>query len=117
MLDEIRQAAARQRTAHAVRRLALDCRRLLSENGELGGMTLAGDLVDRLETLADGQLEGFFDYLAGELSPDPQAVLRCAQAYASEPGAQARGRLAGLGACGANGEHDSIQGRWCGHLP
>ena len=89
MLDEIRQAAARQRTAHAVRRLALDCRRLLSENGELGGMTLAGDLVDRLETLADGQLEGFFDYLAGELSPDPQAVLRCAQAYASEPGAQA----------------------------
>ncbi|MDP2004199.1 MAG: malonyl-CoA decarboxylase family protein [Rubrivivax sp.] len=88
MLDEIRQAAARQRTAHAIRRLALDCKRLLSENGELGGMAVAGDLVDRLETFADEQLDGFFDYLADELSPDPQAVLRCAQAYAEAPSAR-----------------------------
>ena len=87
MLDEIRHAAMRQRTERAVRRLKLDCKRLLSENGELGGMALASDLIDRLEGLADEQLDGFFDYLANDLSPDPQAVLRCAEAYAERPAA------------------------------
>jgi malonyl-CoA decarboxylase len=31
--------------------MTLDCKRLLSEKGELGGMALARDLIDRLETL------------------------------------------------------------------
>jgi malonyl-CoA decarboxylase len=87
MLDDIRQAAARQRTARAVRRMKLDCTRLLSDKGELGGMTQARDLIDRLEDLADEQLDAFFDYLASELSPDPQLVLARAQAYAQAPGA------------------------------
>ena len=88
MLEDIRHAAARQRTARAVRRMKADCKRLLSEKGELGGMALARDLIDRLETLADEQLEEFFDYLASDLSPDPQAVLKRAQAYAEAPGAK-----------------------------
>ena len=87
MLDEIRHAAARQRTARAMRSMRLGCKRLLSENGELGGMAIAHGLIERLEELADDQLDDFFDYLAQELSPDPQAVLRCAQAYAAAPGA------------------------------
>jgi malonyl-CoA decarboxylase len=87
MLDDIRLAAARQRVARATRRMKLDCKRLLSEKGELGGMALARDLIDRLEALDDDDLTGFFDFLAGELSPDPQAVLRLAQAYADAPGA------------------------------
>ncbi|MDP2005033.1 MAG: malonyl-CoA decarboxylase family protein [Rubrivivax sp.] len=86
MLDDIRHAAARQRTARSVRRMKLDCKRLLSEKGELGGMALARDLIDRLETLEDEQLDEFFDFLAAELSPDPQAVLQAAQAYAAAPG-------------------------------
>ena len=79
MLEDIRHAAARQRKARAVRRMTLDCKRLLSEKGELGGQAVAVDLIDRLETLDDEDLDGFFDYLANDLSPDPQAVL---QAYA-----------------------------------
>lgn len=86
MLDEIRLAAARQRTHRTVRRLKLDSGRLLSENGELGGMALATGLIDRIEGLDDDQLDGYFDYLAGDLSPDPQAVLRCAENYAMAPG-------------------------------
>jgi len=85
MLNDIRQAAARQRTARAVRRLKVDCKRLLSEKGELGGMAVASDLIERLDTLVDEELEEFFDYLAGDLSPDPQVVLRLAQAYAAAP--------------------------------
>jgi malonyl-CoA decarboxylase len=87
LLDEIRHAAARQRTARALRRMMLDCTRLLSENGELGGMVIAGQIIERLEDLADGPLDEFFDYLALDLSPDPQAVLSAAQAYAAAPAA------------------------------
>jgi malonyl-CoA decarboxylase len=87
VLDDMRQAAARQRTMRSVRRLKLDCKRLLSEKGELGGMALARDLIDRLELLADEHLDEFFDYLAQDLSPDPKAVLARAQAYAAAPGA------------------------------
>jgi len=85
MLDDIRQAAARQRTARAVRRMKLDCKRLLSEKGELGGMALARDLIERLHEMEDEQLDAFFDFLASDLSPDPELVLARAQAYAADP--------------------------------
>ena len=86
MLDDIRHAAARHRKERTLRRMKLDCERLLGEKGELGGMALAVDLIDRLDTLEDEDLSGFFDFLAHDLGPDPQAVLRAAQAYAAGPG-------------------------------
>ena len=87
MLDDIRHAAARQRIARAVRRMKADCKRLLGEKGELGGMAITADLIERLDSLDDEHLEEFFDYLASDLSPDPQQVLRLAQAYAAAPDA------------------------------
>lgn len=87
MLEDIRHAAARQRTARAVRRMKADCKRLLGEKGELGGMAITADLIERLDDLADEELEEFFDYLAGDLSPNPQQVLKLAQAYADTPDA------------------------------
>ena len=87
MLDELRQAAARQRTAFAVRSLIKGCKRLLSERGETNSMAIARDLLERLDLLADDQLGELFDYLAAELSPDPAKVLRAAQAYAALPNA------------------------------
>ena len=85
MLDDIRQAAARHRTARAVRRMKADCKRLLGEKGELGGMAITADLIDRLDDLDDADLNDFFAFLAQDLSPDPQTVLRVAQAYADAP--------------------------------
>ena len=87
MLDEARAAMARQRSARAVRRLKLDCMKLLGEKGELGGMAIATDLIERLDTLDDSELDGFFEFMAAELSPDPPTVLRLAQAYAVQPDA------------------------------
>jgi malonyl-CoA decarboxylase len=87
MLDDIRHAAARQRTARAVRRMKADCKRLLGEKGELGGMAITADLIERLDSLGDEELEEFFDFLAQDLSPDPQGVLQLAQAYADTPNA------------------------------
>jgi malonyl-CoA decarboxylase len=85
MLDEIRQAAARQRRARTLRALTLGARRLLSGGGEMNGMATAVAMVERLDTLDADELDAFFDFLARELGPDPQQVLRLAQAYAEHP--------------------------------
>lgn len=88
MLDELREAAARQRLARSVSLLKLGTRRLLSERGDMNGVPLARELIDRLDLLSDEQLDGFFDHLARDLDPDPKTVLERAQAYAAAPGAQ-----------------------------
>ena len=86
MLNEIRVAAARQLARQSLKRIKSDCERLLSDQGELDGMAHARDLVERLDAPDDSTLDGFFDYLATELSPDPDVVLRCAIAYRDAPG-------------------------------
>lgn len=70
---------------HAV---MIGSRRLLSQDGELDGINLAGELIERLARLDDAQLEAYFEFLARELSPDPDTVLASARAYAVEPCAE-----------------------------
>jgi malonyl-CoA decarboxylase len=89
MFDDLRRAAARQRTARVVRRMKLDCLRLLDEKGELGGQSAATDVLANLARLEDADVDGFFEFLAQDLSPDPQKVLVLAQAYANQPSAAA----------------------------
>ena len=85
MLDEIRQAAVRQRRARTARALTLGARQLLSGRGEMNGQVLAAKLVERLDALDVDELDAFFDFLARELGPDPRQVLQLAQAYAERP--------------------------------
>jgi malonyl-CoA decarboxylase len=87
MLDELRSAARRVSGAHHLRGLMIDCRRLLSERGEANSVAIARDLVARFQALPDDQQGTFFERLSRDFSPDPKAVLRSAQAYASEPNA------------------------------
>ena len=87
MLDELRRAASRQRAALSMRALVAGCKRLLSERGETNSMAISRLLIERLDALHDEQLSEFFDYLARELSPDPQKVLRAAQRYLDKPDA------------------------------
>lgn len=89
MLDELRDAAARQREQRALRAVVLATKRLLSQNGEMNGLPVARELIDRLDTLADAQLDAYFEHLSTALSPDPAQVLKLAQAYADTPGAAA----------------------------
>jgi malonyl-CoA decarboxylase len=78
-------------------RLALaDCRRLLSVRGEANGPLLAQAIVQRIEAFGDEQRWRFFDRLASDFSPDPQAVLAAARAYAEAPSAEALTRLTRL---------------------
>ena len=85
MLDEVRAAALRQRRERTLRRLVMDGKRLLSDNGELGGLAVAMAWIERFEALDDAGLDNLFTHLARDLSPDPAAVLAAAQAYARRP--------------------------------
>ncbi len=88
MLEELRRVAARQRADHHLRSLVFGCKRLLSEPGASNSLSIARQLVERIGTLDDAQLDAFFDYLSLELGPDPQRVLQAAQAFAEEASAQ-----------------------------
>jgi malonyl-CoA decarboxylase len=78
-------------------RLALaDCRRLLSVRGEANGPLLAQAIVQRIEAFGDEQRWRYFDRLASDFSPDPQAVLAAARAYAEAPSAETLTRLTRL---------------------
>ncbi len=96
MLDGLKSAARRAGDDRALRSLLLDCRRLLSERGEANSVAIARQLVARFSALPDDQQGGFFDRLSREFSPDPQAVLSVAQAYAQEPSADNLIRLTHL---------------------
>jgi malonyl-CoA decarboxylase len=90
LLDELRQAAARQRGERLLRSAVLGCKRLLSERGETNSMAIARGLVEHIDELEGWQLDAFFAYLATDLSPDPQKVLAAAQAYAAQRSAAAQ---------------------------
>ena len=79
-----------------LRLVLADCRRLLSVRGEANGPLLARQIAQRLEALTDEQRARFFDRLATDFSPDPQAVLAAARAYAASPDAELLIRLTRL---------------------
>ena len=86
MLDELREAASALAHDRALRGLLTDCRRLLSERGEANSAAIARDLVEPLRRAARRTSAArFFEHLASDFSPDPQAVLQSAQAYAEQP--------------------------------
>ncbi len=85
MLDELRQAARRQRGARELRALVRGCKQLLSGRGEMGGLPVALQVIEGLVDLDDEWLDAFFAHLANDLSPDPARVLRLAQAYEKTP--------------------------------
>lgn len=89
MLDELREAAARQRAARTLRAMTLGSRRLLSGNGEMNGLPVAKELIGRLDELDERGLDAYFDFLERDLGPEPARVLALAQAYAAAPGAEA----------------------------
>ena len=96
MLDGLKSAARRVGDDRQLRSLMLDCKRLLSERGEANSVAIARQLVARFSALPDDQQGGFFNRLSRDFSPDPQAVLSVAQAYAQDPSADNLIRLTHL---------------------
>ena len=75
MLEGLKDAAQRVADERALRALMLDCKRLLSERGEANSVAIARGLAVRFATLPDALQTRFFERLAHDFSPDPQAVL------------------------------------------
>ncbi len=68
---------------HTRKTVAL-CHALLSERGEASGAALAREALAAYRQLSGPALAAFFDVLAQEFSPNPQAVERAAEAYRQE---------------------------------
>ena len=96
MLATLRVAARRVVDDHTLRGLLTDCHRLLSERGEANSASIARDLVARFNKLPEDQRDTFFERLSTDFSPDPKAVLKSAQAYATDPNASNLIRLSQL---------------------
>ena len=69
---------------HTRRTVAL-CHALLSERGEASGAALAREALSAYRMLSGPTLAAFFDVLAKEFSPVPQAVTEAADAYRQDP--------------------------------
>ena len=77
-------------------KLVKECHRLLSVRAEANSPAIAQDIIAEFGTLTDAELDALFDALASEFSPDPQAVLTAAQAYAADPSASALATLSAV---------------------
>jgi malonyl-CoA decarboxylase len=66
---------------------------LLSERGEVSGVSLANDVLVAYQSLGPPAADAFFDLLIDELSPDPQEVGRRGDAYRNEPSPENLARL------------------------
>jgi malonyl-CoA decarboxylase len=81
-----RPGAASSRGAVRGARRAIElCHALTSERGEVSGARLAREALAAYQALEPVAADVFFDLLAEEFSPDPEALGRYAQAYRDEP--------------------------------
>jgi malonyl-CoA decarboxylase len=71
--------------SRAVREAIGRCRALIRERGEVSGAAAAREALAAYVALGETERARFFDALASDFSPNPQAVLDAAQAYHAEP--------------------------------
>ncbi len=82
--------AARSR---AMREAIARCRALIRERGEAGSAAAARAALAAYQALDEAQRRRFFDAIARDFSPDPDAVLQAAKAYRDDPSPQTLARL------------------------
>ncbi|WP_111430025.1 malonyl-CoA decarboxylase domain-containing protein [Rhodobacteraceae bacterium DSL-40] len=89
-LFERRYAAAETRDDRPMRQLAQD---LLTSRGEVSGMALARQILDRYAARTDDRKRSFFEYLGRELDIDADAMRSALEAYGADPSKRNYGRL------------------------
>ncbi len=62
------------------------CKALLTSHGELSGVTLARNILDRYADMPKAEKMEFFDFMTHALEIDPDAVIATLQAYQAKPG-------------------------------
>ncbi|MEP3346666.1 MAG: malonyl-CoA decarboxylase [Litoreibacter sp.] len=61
------------------------CGALLSSHGDVSGVTLARNLLDRYASMSREEKIAFFEFMARDLEIDPDEVTRALQSYQDEP--------------------------------
>ena len=61
------------------------CQRLLTLRGETGAILVADEIIERLATLTDDDLLGFFEFLLTEMQPNQGKLDDAAQKYLADP--------------------------------
>ena len=77
--------SARPQRSRAVREAISRCRALIRERGEVSGAAAAREALAAYVALDSTERAQFFDALARDFSPNPQAVVDAAQAYKGDP--------------------------------
>jgi len=77
--------SARPPRSRAVREAIGRCRALIRERGEVSGAAAAREALAAYVALDSTERAQFFDALARDFSPNPQAVVDAAQAYKGDP--------------------------------
>lgn len=62
------------------------CRALLSSQGEVSGVTLARNILDRYASMEEAEKIAFFEFMTHQLEIDADAVLTTLQTYRDDPG-------------------------------
>jgi len=81
----LRRLLDRMRGGHETQQLVQLCAALLGERGEVSGAALARQSVAAWQKLDEHGREEFFDALAQEFAPSPEAVGKAADAYRYDP--------------------------------
>ncbi|MEP3921134.1 malonyl-CoA decarboxylase [Ascidiaceihabitans sp.] len=61
------------------------CEALLSSHGEVSGVTLARNLLDRYAAMSTEEKTAFFEFMTHELEIDPDAIISSLEAYKHKP--------------------------------
>ena len=70
------------------------CQRLLTLRGETGAILVADEIIERLATLTDDDLLGFFEFLLTEMQPNQSKLDDAAQKYLADPNPDTISQLA-----------------------
>jgi len=70
------------------------CEALLSSQGDVSGVMLARNLLDRYAAMSTDEKTAFFGFMAHDLEIDPDAVINTLDAYKAEPGKGTYGAFA-----------------------
>ena len=70
------------------------CQRLLTLRGETAAILVADEIIERLATLTDDDLLGFFEFLLTEMQPNQSKLDDAAQKYLADPNPDTISQLA-----------------------
>ena len=84
MLDGLKHAVKKASNKRALSTLMSDCKVLMSERGQANSVAIAHQLIEHFENLPEDKLIEFFLRLTSDFAPNPDKVLRAAQAYAQD---------------------------------